>query len=120
MAELNDMIREYSEILNQERALSERKETLRAAIDQEMARRNVDVMQTPHGTAKHITRYKLLPRRELVLDLLQSEDLFPFARFTPPMVKEILVPKFGRATLIPLFEIQRNRSLMVSRFTQRG
>jgi hypothetical protein len=118
MAELSEMIRDYCEILAQERALSERKEILRAAIDAEMARQNLDRTQTPSGSARYITQYKLLPKREPVLKLLSGEDLFPFTRFTPARVKEILVPKFGRETLIPLFEIQKSRFVLISRVTQ--
>jgi hypothetical protein len=120
MQELNALIREYCEILNQERLLSERKEALRAAIAAEMERQQLEQTRTPDGSAKHIKRYKLLPRREAVLNLLGSADLFPFARFTPAGVKEILVPKFGREALIPLFEIQTSRYLMVSRFTRKS
>jgi hypothetical protein len=50
-----------------------------------------------------------------VLSLLDSEDLFPFANFTPARVKELLVPKYGRETLIPLFEIQKSELLMIKR-----
>jgi hypothetical protein len=60
----------------------------------------------------------LTPRKGPVLELLGSEDLFPFARFTPAGVKEILVPKFGRESLIPLFDIQKSRYLMITRAAQ--
>jgi hypothetical protein len=118
MQELNALIREYCEILEEERFLSERKEALRREIEAEMDREKLEQTRTPDGSAKHIKRYKLLPRREAVLNLLGSDDLFPFARFTPTGVKEMLVPKFGRETLIPLFEIQMSRSLVISRFTR--
>jgi hypothetical protein len=117
MLELSALIREYCEILNQERLLSERKETLRAAIEEEMARQKLDRTQTSDGSACHMNRFKLVPRREPVLNLLGSDDLFAFASFTPARVKEVLVPKYGRETLIPLFEIQKSRYLLIKRFT---
>jgi len=118
MAELGEMIREYCDILTQERQLTDRKENLRAAIAEAIARQNIDHTRTAHGSARQMTRFKLTPRREQVLNLLGSEDLFPFARFTPAGVKEILVPKFGRETLIPLFEIQKSRYLLINRVTE--
>jgi len=117
MAELSEMIREYCDILTQERELADRKESHRTAIAEAMARQNMDHTRTAHGSARQMTRFKLTPRRELVLNLLGSEDLFPFARFTPAGVKEILVPKFGRESLIPLFDIQKSRYLLVNRVT---
>ncbi len=116
MLELSGLIREYCEILNQERLLSERKETLRAAIEEEMGRQKLDCTQTREGSASHMSRFKLVPRREPVLNLLGSDDLFAFASFTPARVKEILVPKYGRETLIPLFDIQKTRYLLIKRF----
>jgi hypothetical protein len=115
MAELSEMIREYCDILNQERQLEIRKESLRVAIAEAMVRQNMDQTRTAHGSARYMSRFKLTPRRDLVLNLLNSEDLFPFARFTPAGVKEMLVPKFGREALIPLFEIEKSRYLLINR-----
>jgi hypothetical protein len=118
MPELSDMIRDYCDILTQERQLADRKEGLRAAIADAMAQQNIDQTRTLHGSARQMSRFKLTPRKEPVLNLLSSEDLFPFARFTPAGVKEILVPKFGRESLIPLFDIQKSRYLLINRTTQ--
>ena len=80
-----------------------------------MARQNLKSTRTEHGSALRTSRFKLLPRQEPVLSLLSSEDLFFFAHFTPARVKEVLVPKYGRETLIPLFEIQKTELLVVKR-----
>jgi hypothetical protein len=50
-----------------------------------------------------------------VLGLLDREDLFPFAQFTGPKVKTLLVPKYGRERLLPLFDIHRTEYLVVKR-----
>jgi hypothetical protein len=118
MPELSEMIQEYCDILTEERHLADRKESLRAAIAEAMTRKNIDLARTPNGSARQMTRFKLTPRREPVLELLGSEDLFPFARFTPAAVKELLVPKFGRETLLPLFDIQKSRYLLINRATE--
>ena len=55
-----------------------------------MARQNLKSTSTEHGTAFRTSRFKLIPRREPVLGLLTSEDLFPFGQFSA--VKEVLVP----------------------------
>ena len=52
-----------------------------------------------------------------MLGLLTGEDIFPFANFTPARVKELLVPKYGRETLLPLFDIEKTESLMIQRRT---
>jgi hypothetical protein len=115
MAELSELIREYGDVLAQEHHLAERKERLRTAIAEEMALRNLKSTRTEYGTALRTFRFRLLPRRERVLGLLCSEDLFFFANFTPARVKEHLVPKYGRETLIPLFEIQKTELLVIKR-----
>ena len=115
MPDLHELIRDYTELLAEEHRLAKRKEGLRAAIIAEMARRNMKESRTEFGNALRTSRFKLLPRRERVLGLLDSEDLFPFANFTPARVKELLVPKYGRETLIPLFEIQKSELLVVKR-----
>ena len=50
-----------------------------------------------------------------MLGLLNKDDLFPFAHFTPARVKELLVPKYGRERLIPLFDIEKHEVLVVKR-----
>jgi hypothetical protein len=115
MPELSMLIHDYCGILDQERQLQERKDRLRAAISEELARLNIHAARTEYGSAQRISRFKLLPRREPVLSLLSSEDILPFANFTPAKVKEVLVPKYGRETLIPLFEIQKTETLMIRR-----
>jgi len=115
MPELSALIRDYCEILEQERHLAERKRELRTAIAEEMARQSLKWTRTEQGSARLNPGFKLLPRREPVLALLSSEDLFPFAHFTAPRVKELLVPKYGRETPIPLFDIQKTEWLMIKR-----
>jgi len=115
MPELSELIREYGDILAQERRLSERKERLRTTIVDEMARQHLKSTQTEHGSALRYSKFKLRPRQEPVLSLLSSEDLFFFAHFTAARVKEVLVPKYGRETLIPLFDIQKTEVLVIKR-----
>jgi hypothetical protein len=115
MPDLHELIRDYTELLAEEHRLAKRKEGLRAAILAEMGRRNIKESRTEFGNALRTSRLKLLPRRVPVLGLLDSEDLFPFANFTAARVKELLVPKYGREALIPLFEIQKSELLVVKR-----
>jgi hypothetical protein len=115
MSNLNVLIREYCSILEQERQLNDRKERLREAIAGEMDRQELRSTRTDFGSAQRTSRFKLVPRKESVLGLLSSEDIFPFANFTPARVKELLVPKYGRETLIPLFDIEKIEFLMVRR-----
>jgi hypothetical protein len=115
MPELSELIREYGELLDQEQYLSERKKSLRAAIVDEMARQDLKEIRNDHGSALRTSRFRLFPRRDPVLNLLSNEDIFPFANFTPARVKELLVPKYGRDTLIPLFEIEKTELLVIKR-----
>jgi hypothetical protein len=115
MPDLNNLVREYCEILDQERNLGARKEQLRQAILQEMQLQNLAGSRSPYGSAQRTTRFKLHPRRDEVLGLLNSEDLLPFASFAPEKVKTVLVPKYGRERLLPLFDIERIESLVVRR-----
>ncbi len=115
MSNLKTLIREYCGVLEQERELGDRKARLREAIAAEMDRQQLQRLQTEFGSAQRTSRFKLQPRRESVLELLSSEDMFPFANFTPAKVKELLVPKYGRETLIPLFDIEKIELLMVKR-----
>ena len=115
MPELKKLIQEYGELLDQEYYLSEQKKRLRTAISEEMARQNLKETRNEHGSALRTSRFRLFPRREPVLGLLSSEDMFPFANFTAPRVKELLVPKYGRETLLPLFEIEKTELLVIKR-----
>jgi hypothetical protein len=113
MPDLHELIRQYGNLLAQEQRIEERKLQLRTEIADEMARQHLKSTNTEHGTAVRTWRFKLLPRREPVLGLLSSDDLFPFTHFTPARVKEVLVPKFGREQLLPLFEIQKSELLVI-------
>jgi hypothetical protein len=115
MSDLNDLVREYCSILDQERQLKDRKERLREAIATEMGRQGVRFTRSAYGSAERASRFKLLPRRESVLGVLSSENIFPFTNFTPARVKELLVPKYGRETLIPLFDIEKTEFLLIKR-----
>lgn len=115
MAELPDLIRDYCELLEQERRLEDRKGRLRQQILTEMGRLNVADVRYPHGHAQRSARFKLLPRRDEVLGLLERDDLLSFAHFTPAKVKELLVPKYGRERLLPLFDVQKSEVLTIKR-----
>jgi hypothetical protein len=115
MTDLNVLIREYCEVLEQERALDERKTALREQIMNAMTGRGLSDFRTPHGSARRSVRFKLVPRHDPVLGLLTADDLFAFAHFTPARVKSELVPKYGRERLLPLFDIQRTEFLLVRR-----
>jgi hypothetical protein len=113
MPELSELIREYSGLVMQESRISERKSTLRTAISDEMARRNLKSTTTDFCRVSRTERLKLLPRADAVLGVLTREDLLSFATFTPPRVNEVLVPKYGRDTLARLFEIEKTEALVI-------
>ena len=113
MGSMDEMIREYRSILEQEQQLDARKGELRLAIMAALAAQNLQFSRSPYGIAIRTPRYKLMPRREAVLGLLQAEDLFPFAHFTSTRVKLHLVPKYGRERLLPLFDIAQSYALVV-------
>jgi hypothetical protein len=115
MAELPELIREYAALLEEESRLEQRKERLRAEILAEMDRHELKNVQYPHGSAQRTARFKLVPKRAEVLALLDAEDLFEFARFPAERVKEVLVPRYGRERLLPLFDIEKTEFLMVKR-----
>jgi len=115
MPELSELIREYCTILEQERRLSEHKEKLRTSIADEMKRKEVNLSRCEFGSAQITSRFKLHPKAGPVLSLLNSEDLFFFANFTPARVKEVLVPKYGREKLIPLFDYEKTQFLLIKR-----
>jgi hypothetical protein len=113
MNALDEMIREYRSILQQEEQLDARKQELRLAMLSALAAQDLKFSVSPYGVAIRSTRYKLVPRREAVLGLLQAEDLLPFAQFTSARVKQHLVPKYGRERLLPLFDIVKTSVLVV-------
>jgi hypothetical protein len=115
MADLNALIREYFEIVEQEYGLEERKKLLRTAISNEMANQKLKWTRAEQGTASRISRFKLIPRPEPMLEVLNKDDLLAFAHFTPARVKELLVPKYGRERLIPLFDIEKHEMLVLKR-----
>jgi len=115
MDELESMIREYCEILDEENRLSERKGVLKAAILQKMTDASLVSSRTPSGSVETASRFKLTPRRDDVLALLDAEDLLPFAQFTPNRVKEHLVPRYGRERLLPLFDVEKTVFILVKR-----
>ncbi len=115
MPNMSELMREYGAILDQERQLSDRKHRLRSAIMEEMKRTGIKYSNTGSGSAQLSYRFKLHPKAEQVLALLTSEDLYFFARFTPARVKEMLVPRYGRERLIPLFDYEKTESLTIKR-----
>jgi hypothetical protein len=115
MIDLSELVREYGELLDQEQRLGRKKQEVRAQILNLLMSQGLRTSATPFGTAKRCARFKLTPRREPVLALLNGNDLFPFTSFTPNRVKEALVPKYGRERLLPLFDIEKTEYLMISR-----
>jgi hypothetical protein len=115
MDDLESLIAEYCDLLDQERRLTDRKDALKQAIQQKMDEANLADHKTPAGSATRSSRFKLNPKREAVLSLLDSEDLFPFAQFTPARVTEHLVPRYGRETLLPLFDVEKTVFVLVKR-----
>ena len=63
MPELSELIREYGGLLVQESRISERKQRLRAAIAEEMARRNLKATITEHGSVSQSASLKLVIKR---------------------------------------------------------
>ncbi len=119
MPSLPDLIREYCELLDQETFLDKRKAEIKARIEQLMAIQGVGNAASPFGSVMKKSRFKLTPRRDAVLNLLQPEDLLPFAQFSSAKVTEILVPKYGREQLLPLFEVEKTEYLQVKRPTDK-
>jgi hypothetical protein len=115
MPSLVDLITEYCELLEREREIAEEKERLRQLIQNAMERERLEFANSQAGSARRVPRYRLRPRREEVLNLLGADDLFPFASFPPAKVKLVLVPKFGRERLIPLFDIEKKDTLIIKR-----
>lgn len=115
MADLEGMIREYCGLLDEERRIADRKDVLKKAILAEMADAHLANAKTSAGSVERASRFKLTPRREEVLSLLDSEDLFPFVQFTPAKVTEHLVPRYGREALLPLFQVEKTEYIQVRR-----
>ena len=115
MDDIESLIREYCELLDQERHLSDRKDLVKVAILAKMNEANLPEKRTSSGSVERASRFKLTPRRDDVLTLLDAEDLFPFAQFTPSRVKEHLVPRYGRERLLPLFDVEKTVFIMVKR-----
>ena len=63
MPELSELIREYGGLLVQESRISERKESLRTAIAEEMDRRNLRSTTTEHGSVSRTASLKLVIKR---------------------------------------------------------
>src|SRR3954469_12590793 len=103
MRAIAELIREYCSILDQEARLDERKSALRSEILDAMVSGNLKHTSSEAGTAERMTRFTLNPISGEVLRVLESEDLLAFAHFTPAKVKSLLVPKYGRDRLLPLF-----------------
>ena len=115
MVDLDAMIREYCGLLDEERRLGDRKDALKRAIVAAMAAANLPNVKTPAGSVDRASRFKLTPRRDEILSLLDAEDLFPFAQFTPAKVTQHLVPRYGREVLLPLFKVDKTEYIMVHR-----
>lgn len=115
MSDIAGLIGEYCAIVDQEHKLDERKQELRRRILDALVAGNLKQSRSEHGLAERKTRFTLKPIRAEVLGLLDREDLFPFAQFTGPKVKTLLVPKYGRERLLPLFDIHRTEYLVVKR-----
>lgn len=114
MERLKQLIAEYRQLLAEEKRLEVKKGELRAAIMNEMDVYQLDRFATPVGTASRAVRYKLHPKKDELLRLLAVEDIFPFANFTTTRVKEVLVPKYGREKLLPLFDTEKIVYLQVT------
>jgi hypothetical protein len=115
MPQLPDLLREYGELLEQEQYLARKKAALRAMIEEAMALDGVAAAKTEFGSAQYQARHTLIPRRQAVLDVLDRDDLFSFAQFSAAKITKILVPKYGRDRLIPLFDVKKTQSLVIKR-----
>lgn len=118
MQELSELVRQYGDILDQEHALEARKDALRSQILELLESAGLRSAPTPFGSAKRCVRFRLTPRPDEVLRLLDGEDLLPFAHFSAARVKEILVPKYARERLLPLFDVGKWEYLEVRRGRQ--
>ncbi len=115
MDALPELIREYAALLDRSAEIEARKDELKAKIQEAMHRDGVAFANSPFGSARKMARFKLSPRPGPVLGLLEREDLLPFANFTSARVTELLVPKYGRERLMPLFDVEKTEYLLVKR-----
>jgi hypothetical protein len=115
MSDIPELIGEYCAIVEQERRLDERKQDLRRRILDALVAENLKQSRSEYGSAERKTRFTLRPIRLKVLELLDRDDLFPFTHFTGPKVKTLLVPRYGRERLLPLFDIDRTEYVLVKR-----
>jgi len=113
MVQAQVLIQEYREIIEKEKELARRKQSLRMELLRSLDQSGRRSITCEHGTALQMTRFDLTPKRDPVLALLDTEDLFPFTRFYAKRVQEVLVPKYGRETVKPLFEVKKKTVLMV-------
>ena len=113
MAAIQDLVREYRGVVERECEGVIRKASLREAILRVMDETGQHRYATAYGTVIRTTRVHLTPRRESVLGLLKAEDLFPFTRFWPRQVQQVLVPKYGRDPLLSLFDTRSSPLLLV-------
>jgi hypothetical protein len=111
---LPQKIAEYRYLLEQEKQIAARKEQLRSEIFALMQQQHLQHFTAPHGVAHLRTRFKLIPHTQEVLQTLTAEDILPFANFTTEKVKTLLVPKYGRERLLPLFDTEHTTYLQVS------
>jgi hypothetical protein len=113
MSDIPDLIREFRSAADRECEWMIRKATVRKSLLQALDKCGRHRYATEYGTAIRTTRVHLMPRRQSVLSLLNAEDLFPFTRFWPQQVQQLLVPKYGRDSLLPLFDIRPSTLLLV-------
>ena len=113
MAGIQELIRDYRTAADRECEWMVRKASVRKSLLTELDRCGRHRYSTEDGTAIRTTRVHLMPRRESVLSLLDADDLFPFTRFWPLQVQRVLVPKYGRDSVLPLFDIRPSTLLLV-------
>jgi hypothetical protein len=115
MNRLESLLAEYCQLLDAEHELGVRKDEVKTTIFAELEIAQLDSMRTPSGSVERRQRFKLTPKRDEVLSLLDSGDLLPFATFTAAKVTEHLVPRYGRERLIALFDIEKTEFVMIKR-----
>lgn len=113
MLDIQDLVREYRSLAERESGDLIRKASLREAILRSMNESGRHRLRTDHGTVIRATQVHLLPRRASVLAMLKAEDLFPFTRFWPRQVQQVLVPKYGRDPVLSLFDARPSPLLVV-------
>ena len=101
MSDISELVGEYCEIMEQERRLDECKQGLRRRSLEALVAANLKQLRAGLGSAERKTRFSLTPDRVKLLELLDRDELFPFAHFTGPKAKALLVPRYGRERLLP-------------------